>query len=180
MLSMSDVPKNARILRDKQHGREKCNVSKFLILNYFFSYKVSLCNTTSGRRYLTSQRVESFSLAREAAKTITFANTSCFQTTTKVLREEMFSATYLIFGLFLTSFIGIRTELCSKTEIQRARESHHTCLSRMKDKLFQYLIVFQQSTHLIKSEDELCQIINETAFGCDQGYENCLNQNEIR
>ena len=48
MVSMSDVPKNARILRDKQHGREKCNVSKFLILNYIFLFHAYVTQRLGG------------------------------------------------------------------------------------------------------------------------------------
>ena len=73
---------------------------------------------------------------------------------------------------------GSCTELCSKAEIKLARETHNACLSAMKNNLFQ--VILQQSIAVKDNNDKLCQIINQTIFGCGESYKNCFDQVGIK
>ena len=73
---------------------------------------------------------------------------------------------------------GSSAELCSEAEIKAATEKHNSCLSAMKNNLSQ--VILQQNFAVKKNSDELCQIINQTVFGCGESNKHCFGKNKIK
>ena len=73
---------------------------------------------------------------------------------------------------------GSSAELCSEAEIKAATEKHNNCLSAMKNNLLQ--VILQQNIAVKKNNDELCQIINQTVFGCGESNKHCFDKSKIK
>ena len=73
---------------------------------------------------------------------------------------------------------GSSAELCSEAEIKAATEKHNNCLSAIKNNLLQ--VILQQNIAAKKNNGELCQIINQTVFGCEESNKHCLGKNQIK
>ena len=73
---------------------------------------------------------------------------------------------------------GSSAELCSEAEIKAATEKHNNCLSAIKNNLLQ--VILQQNIAAKKNNGELCQIINQTVFGCGESNKHCLGKNQIK